>query len=108
MTDEGEGENGSCAAKHGQIDNAHLSEEVNKASCNKSENSAYCRAGHHVTLFEKEGFCGGHSITDESPGFPVDLGFQVRLKWTLMLPISLMTSCIEEDKLSAQYWPNMY
>ena len=30
-----------------------------------------------MTLFEKEGACGGHSLTDESPGFAVDLGFQV-------------------------------
>lgn len=32
-----------------------------------------------MTLYEKEGQCGGHTLTDDSPGYPVDLGFQVLL-----------------------------
>eukprot|EP00884_Botryococcus_braunii_P002118 jgi/Botrbrau1/11907/Bobra.0171s0017.1 len=35
------------------------------------------RNGARVTLFEKEASCGGHTLTDDSPGYPVDLGFQV-------------------------------
>ncbi|KAL4856846.1 Tuberculostearic acid methyltransferase UfaA1 [Chlorella vulgaris] len=35
------------------------------------------RAGAHVTLFESEETCGGHTLTDTSSGYPVDLGFQV-------------------------------
>jgi predicted NAD/FAD-binding protein len=30
-----------------------------------------------VTLFESESTCGGHTLTDDSSGYPVDLGFQV-------------------------------
>ena len=30
-----------------------------------------------MTLFEKEPQAGGHTLTDDSPGYPVDLGFQV-------------------------------
>ena len=37
-----------------------------------------CRNGAAVTLFEKESSCGGHTLTDTSSGYPVDLGFQVR------------------------------
>jgi hypothetical protein len=36
------------------------------------------RAGAKVTLFEKEATFGGHTLTDDSLGYPVDLGFQVR------------------------------
>ena len=36
------------------------------------------RAGARVTLFEKEATFGGHTLTDDSLGYPVDLGFQVR------------------------------
>ncbi len=35
------------------------------------------RNGARVTLFEKEQTCGGHTLTDDSSGYPVDLGFQV-------------------------------
>ncbi|KAI8475498.1 MAG: cyclopropane fatty acid synthase [Monoraphidium minutum] len=35
------------------------------------------RAGHHVTLYEAEERCGGHTLTEEACGVPVDLGFQV-------------------------------
>lgn len=35
------------------------------------------RNGAKVTLFESEPQCGGHTLTDTSSGFPVDLGFQV-------------------------------
>ena len=35
------------------------------------------RSGAKVTLFEKEPQAGGHTLTDDSPGYPVDLGFQV-------------------------------
>jgi predicted NAD/FAD-binding protein len=31
-----------------------------------------------VTLYEAEERCGGHTLTDEACGVPVDLGFQVR------------------------------
>lgn len=33
--------------------------------------------GAEVTLFEAEQTCGGHTLTDHTSGFPVDLGFQV-------------------------------
>jgi hypothetical protein len=35
------------------------------------------RNGARVTLYESEASCGGHTLTDDSSGFPVDLGFQV-------------------------------
>ncbi|BDA46075.1 probable cyclopropane-fatty-acyl-phospholipid synthase at C-terminar half [Coccomyxa sp. Obi] len=35
------------------------------------------RSGANVTLYESESCCGGHTLTDDSPGYPVDLGFQV-------------------------------
>lgn len=35
------------------------------------------RNGAHVTLYESEETVGGHTLTDDSSGFPVDLGFQV-------------------------------
>ena len=28
-------------------------------------------------MYESEPQCGGHTLTDDSPGYPVDLGFQV-------------------------------
>jgi len=34
-------------------------------------------AGHEVTVYEKESKLGGHTLTDNSAGVPVDLGFQV-------------------------------
>lgn len=34
-------------------------------------------AGHAVTLLESEPSLGGHTLTDASPGFPIDVGFQV-------------------------------
>lgn len=37
------------------------------------------RSGAKVTLFESEARPGGHTLTDASPGYPVDLGFQVTL-----------------------------
>lgn len=33
--------------------------------------------GAEVTLYESEERCGGHTLTDHSSGYPVDLGFQV-------------------------------
>ena len=33
--------------------------------------------GAEVTLFEAQDACGGHTLTDHTSGFPVDLGFQV-------------------------------
>ncbi|GAX82389.1 hypothetical protein CEUSTIGMA_g9817.t1 [Chlamydomonas eustigma] len=35
------------------------------------------RNGANVTLYEKETTCGGHTLTDTTSDFPVDLGFQV-------------------------------
>ncbi|KAK9818144.1 hypothetical protein WJX72_007777 [[Myrmecia] bisecta] len=35
------------------------------------------RIGKQVTLFEKDEICGGHTLTDDTAGYPVDLGFQV-------------------------------
>jgi predicted NAD/FAD-binding protein len=35
------------------------------------------RAGAKVTLFESAPVCGGHTLTDDSSGHAVDLGFQV-------------------------------
>ena len=37
-----------------------------------------CRSGAKVTLFEAEPTCGGHTLTDSTGQWPVDLGFQVR------------------------------
>ena len=37
-----------------------------------------CRNGAKVTLYESEATCGGHTLTDTSSPWPVDLGFQVR------------------------------
>lgn len=36
------------------------------------------RNGARVTLIEKEERCGGHTLTDHTSPYPVDLGFQVR------------------------------
>lgn len=33
--------------------------------------------GAEVTVYESEATCGGHTLTDHSSGYPVDLGFQV-------------------------------
>ena len=33
--------------------------------------------GAEVTVYESEETCGGHTLTDHSSGYPVDLGFQV-------------------------------
>jgi cyclopropane-fatty-acyl-phospholipid synthase len=33
--------------------------------------------GAEVTLYESEATCGGHTLTDHTSGYPVDLGFQV-------------------------------
>jgi predicted NAD/FAD-binding protein len=33
--------------------------------------------GAKVTLYESEATCGGHTLTDHTSGYPVDLGFQV-------------------------------
>ena len=30
-----------------------------------------------MTLYEREATCGGHTLTDTTSGYPVDLGFQV-------------------------------
>ncbi len=30
-----------------------------------------------MTLYESEATLGGHTLTDDSSGYPVDLGFQV-------------------------------
>ncbi len=30
-----------------------------------------------MTLYERDATCGGHTLTDETSDFPVDLGFQV-------------------------------
>ena len=35
------------------------------------------RNGAIVTLYESEGTCGGHTLTDTTSGYPIDLGFQV-------------------------------
>lgn len=35
------------------------------------------RSGAKVTLFEAEERCGGHTLTDTTTQWPVDLGFQV-------------------------------
>ena len=37
-----------------------------------------------MTLYEKEAVCGGHTLTDDCPGYPIDLGFQVWDSVTLM------------------------
>jgi predicted NAD/FAD-binding protein len=36
------------------------------------------RSGANVVLYEREASCGGHTLTDDTSEFPVDLGFQVR------------------------------
>ena len=55
------------------------------------------RHGDAVTLFEKEAECGGHTLTDHSSPYPVDLGFQVCVEqlqfeceaniWRLFCPV---------------------
>lgn len=40
---------------------------------------AGCRSGAKVTLFEAESTCGGHTLTDSTGQWPVDLGFQVNV-----------------------------
>ena len=40
-----------------------------------------------MTLFEKEPQAGGHTLTDDSPGYPVDLGFQVQMDKYLNPPM---------------------
>ncbi len=42
-----------------------------------SSHPQFYRNGAHVTLYESEETIGGHTLTDDSSGFPVDLGFQV-------------------------------
>lgn len=37
----------------------------------------HSRSGAKVTLFESGARCGGHTLTCDSPGYQVDLGFQV-------------------------------
>ena len=37
----------------------------------------HSRSGASVTLYEKEQVFGGHTLTDDSSPYPVDLGFQV-------------------------------
>jgi hypothetical protein len=53
-----------------------------------------CRNGYQVTLFESEAKCGGHTLTDDTSPWPVDLGFQVR-------PIRLCTAMNISAALSA-------
>ena len=48
--------------------------------CTKRGNCCLqCRNGYRVTLFESEAKCGGHTLTDDTSPWPVDLGFQVRI-----------------------------
>jgi protoporphyrinogen oxidase len=48
------------------------------APCGGAEgDSSVCRSGAKVTLFESEDTCGGHTLTDSTGQWPVDLGFQV-------------------------------
>jgi hypothetical protein len=48
------------------------------APCGGAEgDSSVCRSGAKVTLFESEDSCGGHTLTDSTGQWPVDLGFQV-------------------------------
>lgn len=42
-----------------------------------------CRNGAKVTLYESEKTLGGHTLTDDSSGYPVDLGFQVTCSWVV-------------------------
>lgn len=44
-----------------------------------------------MTLLEKEDTCGGHTLTDHTSPYPVDLGFQVRFGWQAIInqPIAL-------------------
>ncbi len=53
----------------------------------------YRRAGHDVTLFEKEATCGGHTLTDTSGPAPVDLGFQARDTSAPILLLHRMLLC---------------
>ena len=45
--------------------------QQNNHSSNENRNGA------KVTLYESEATCGGHTLTDTSSPWPVDLGFQV-------------------------------
>ena len=51
------------------------------------------RSGAKVTLYEKENVFGGHTLTNDSSGYPVDLGFQVLAKAVLQ-PRQAARSCI--------------
>lgn len=51
-----------------------------------------CRSGAKVTLFEAEPSCGGHTLTDSTGQWPVDLGFQVRNMQLVVSPLLIGTS----------------
>ncbi len=42
-----------------------------------ADSPLHLRSGAKVTLYEKEQVFGGHTLTDDSSAYPVDLGFQV-------------------------------
>ena len=69
-----------------------------------------------MTLFEKEGQMGGHSFTDESPGVPIDLGFQVNpncfVKLGLQEPhnavpawFKTLAACLPSSTCQIADWP---
>lgn len=45
-----------------------------------------------MTLFEAEPSCGGHTLTDSTGQWPVDLGFQVRNMQLVVSPLLIGTS----------------
>ena len=63
-----------------------------------------CRSGRKVTLFEESYGCGGHTLTDDSPGYPVDLGFQVLVG--LMLPDNHLSTllCLAQQIVALIKW----
>lgn len=62
-----------------------------------------CRSGAQVTLFEAEPTCGGHTLTDSTGQWPVDLGFQVRaatvVTYGLRAVVAVVAACNLEQGL---------
>jgi len=104
---------GECSIKKGwtlQHQECAICEPLTHTSRSSSH-----RAGHHVTIYEAEERCGGHTLTDEACGVAVDLGFQVRffvwrcsgcrlqLRWLIHSPCSLLCSCMAYPCPYARY-----
>ena len=63
------------------------------------------RSGASVTLYESESRCGGHTLTDDSPGYPVDLGFQVAFLYTTATTFHHPPAAPNSSRLAEFCWP---